>query len=185
MRFATIRNPLKRKQWEEFIETAHGKLREKRIDLRFNTVKVDGSVARATTVLPAVYFAFAQDCSRKWVELELRPRTVNGQRKPQRELYAFLKANLPDRLPALQHRLAWDDEQGNAAKERTSGEDMRIKVYLDESDEHQWIEAMVRLASRTLPFLDRFASSAHRWEKNVAASSFPPLLPTRNGVAGF
>jgi hypothetical protein len=161
MRFSIVRNPLKRKQWEEFIETAHGKLREESIDLRFNTVKVDGSAARATTVLPAVYFAFAQDCARKWVELELRPRTVNGRRQPQRELYAYLRANLLGRMPALHHRLAWDDEKGNAAAERTSGEDMRIKVYLDESDEHQWIEAMVRLASRTLPFLDRFASSAH------------------------
>jgi hypothetical protein len=161
MRFATIRNPLKRKQWEEFIETAHGKLREERIDLRFNTVKVDGSVARATTVLPAVYFAFAQDCARKWVELELRPRTVNGRRQPQRELYAYLRANLLGRLPALSHRLAWGDDQGGAAAEGSPGEDMRIKVYLDETDEHQWIEAMVRLASRTLPFLDRFASAEH------------------------
>ena len=160
MRFATLRNPLKRKQWEEFIEAAHGKLREERIDLRFNTVKVDGSAARATTVLPAVYFAFAQDCARKWVELELRPRTVNGQRQPQRELYAYLRANLLGRLPALPHRLAWDDEQDVAATDPAS-EDMRIKVNLDESDEHQWIEAMVRLASRALPFLDRFAASAH------------------------
>lgn len=161
MRFATIRNPLKRKQWEEFIETAHGKLREERIDLRFNTVKVDGSAARATTVLPAVYFAFAQDCARKWVELELRPRTVNGRRLPQRELYAYLRANLLGRLPALPHMLAWADGQDQAVQAHDSGQDMRIKVYLDESDEHQWIEAMVRLASRTLPFLDRFAASAH------------------------
>ena len=161
MRFSIVRNPLKRKQWEEFIETAHGKLREESIDLRFNTVKIDGSAARATTVLPAVYFAFAQDCARKWVELELRPRTVNGQRQPQRELYAYLRMNLPGRLPALPHRLTWDDEQGSASADPASSEDMRIKVYLDESDEHQWIEAMVRLASRALPFLDRFASSAH------------------------
>lgn len=161
MRFATIRNPLKRKQWEDFIETAHGKLREEQIDLRFRTVKFDGSAARAATVLPAVYFAFAQDCVRKWVELELKPRTVDGQRKPQRELYSYLKANLLGRLPALQHRLAWDDEKGDAAMERTCSEDMRIKVYLDDSDEHQWIEAMVSLASRTLPFLDSFAASSH------------------------
>lgn len=161
MRFSIVKNPLKRRQWEEFIETAHGKLREERIDLRFNTVKFDGSAARATTVLPAVYFAFAQDCARKWVELELKPRTVDGHRQPQRELYAYLKANLFGRLPASPNRLAWDDEKGGVAIEPASGEDMRIKVYLDETDERQWIEAMVRLASRTLPFLDRFASSAH------------------------
>jgi hypothetical protein len=156
MRLTNIRNPLKRQQWEEFIEIAHGKLRQENIDLRFRTVKYDGSAAKASTVLPAVYFAFAQDCTRKWVELELKPRTVNGERKPQRELYAFLKANLRGRIPVLQHRLAWDEEEPTISLERVTGDDMRIKVYLDESDEHQWIEAMVLLASRALPFLNRF-----------------------------
>ena len=106
MRLTHIRNPLKRRQWEEFIETAHGKLRAENIDLRFRTVKNDGSAARASTVLPAVYFAFGQDWGRKWVELELRPRTVGGARRPQKELYAFLKSNLCGRIPVFQHRLS-------------------------------------------------------------------------------
>jgi len=49
MRLTHIRNPLKRRQWEEFIESAHGKLRAENIDLRFRTVKGDGSAARAST----------------------------------------------------------------------------------------------------------------------------------------
>jgi len=160
MRFATIRNPLMRKQWEEFIETAHGKLRAENIDLRFRTVKNDGSAARASTVLPAVYFTFAQDLGRKWVELELRPRTVAGERRPQKELYSFLKANLRGRL-SLPHRLTWIDEDCPASAALAPGDEMRIKVFLDNSDEHKWIEAMVRLARRTLPFLDRFGSASH------------------------
>jgi len=155
MRLTHIRNPLKRRQWEEFIETAHGKLRAENIDLRFRTVKNDGSAARASTVLPAVYFTFGRDLGRKWVELELRPRTVGGERQPQKELYSFLKANLRGRL-SLPHRLTWIDERCPASAEHTPGDEMRIKVYLDDSDEHQWIEAMVRLARRTLPVLNRF-----------------------------
>lgn len=161
MRLTHVRNPLKRRQWEEFIETAHGKLRAENIDLRFRTVKNDGSAARASTVLPAVYFTFAQDWGRKWVELELRPRTVDGERRPQRELYSFLKANLRGRLSTLPHRLTWIGGECPVAAEHAPGDEMRIKVYLDESDEHQWIEAMVRLARRTLPFLDRFGSASH------------------------
>ncbi|KGO33740.1 hypothetical protein JT06_12340 [Desulfobulbus sp. Tol-SR] len=160
MRLTHIRNPLKRRQWEEFIESAHGKLRAENIDLRFRTVKGDGSAARASTVLPAVYFAFAQDWGRKWVELELRPRTVDGERRPQKELYSFLQANLRGRL-SLPHRLTWIDEGGPASVEQAPGDEMRIKVYLDDFDEHRWIEAMVRLARRTLPFLDRFDSLSH------------------------
>lgn len=156
-----IRNPLKRRQWEEFIETAHGKLREENIDLRFKTVKCDGSAAKASTVLPAVYFSFVQDCVRKWVELEIKPRTVFGERKPQRELYSFLKANLRGRIPALHHRLTWTNEECSIMAEHVIGDEMRIKVYLDGSDEHQWIEAMVHLANRTLPFLIRFQEPSH------------------------
>jgi len=160
MRLTHIHNPLKRRQWEEFIETAHGKLRAENIDLRFNTVKFDGSAARASTVLPAVYFTFGRDWGRKWVELELRPRTVDGERRPQKELYSFLKANLRGRIPVFQHRLAWDGETA-ASMACGAGDGMRIKVYLDQSDEHQLIDAMVVLARRILPFLNQFQIAWH------------------------
>jgi len=160
MRLTHIRNPLKRRQWEEFIETAHGKLRAENIDLRFNTVKCDGSAARASTVLPAVYFTFGRDWGRKWVELELRPRTVGGARRPQKDLYAFLKSNLCGRISVYQHRLAWDEEAEVSMKSGI-GDGMRIKVYLDQSDEHQWIDAMVVLARRILPFLNQFQTAWH------------------------
>ncbi len=158
MTFTTIRNPLKRKQWEDFLETAHWKMREQQIDLRFRTVKFDGSSAKASTVLPAVYFAFTQDCARKWVELELKTRTVNGERKPQRELYTFLKTNLLGRKPALYHRLTWDNDDTAASAQSASVDNLRIKVYLNDLDESQWIDAMVRLATHLLPFLNRFQS---------------------------
>lgn len=158
MRFNTVQNPLKRKQWEEFIENAHWKMREQKIDLRFTTVKCDGSSARASTVLPSVYFAFAQDYRRKWVELAIKPRTINGERKPQRELYSFLKTNLLGRMPELCNQLLWDEGLSAVSVKKTTTEDLRIKVSLDESDEGKWIEAMVRLAAHCLPFLNRFQS---------------------------
>ena len=153
MKFQAIRNPAKRRQWEEFIETAHWKLREQDLDLKFRTVKSDGSYAKASTVMPAVYFTFAQDLAKKWVELELKPRIINGERKPQRELYAFLRENLKDRIP---HRLTWNDEDKTSSSKGMVGDDIKIKVYLNDTDESQWIEAMIRLAKQFLPFLNRF-----------------------------
>lgn len=161
MRFETIRNPVKRRQWEEFIETAHWKLREQKLDLKFRTVKPDGSYAKASTVLPAVYFAFAQDFARKWVELEIKPRTINGERKPQLELYSFLKENLRGRKLSLSHRLTWGDEDSTSSPKENSCDDLKIKVYLNDLDENQWIEAMVRLVYHFLPFLTRFESRFH------------------------
>ena len=156
MRFQAIRNPLKRQQWEEFIETAHWKLREQDLDLKFRTVKSDGSYAKASTVMPAVYFTFAQDFAKKWVELELKPRIIDGERKPQEELYAFLRENLRDRILSVPHRLTWDDEDKTSASKGMVGDDLKIKVYLNDIDESQWIEAMIRLAKQFLPFLNRF-----------------------------
>lgn len=158
MRFKTIRNPMKRRQWEEFIETAHWKLREQQLDLKFRTIKPDGSYAKASTVLPAVYFSFAQDFAKKWVELELKPRIVKGERKPQKELYSFLRENLRDRLLSLPHRLTWDDEEKTSSPKGMISDDIKIKVYLNDIDETQWIEAMIRLANHFLPFLNRFQS---------------------------
>ena len=156
MRFQAIRNPLKRRQWEEFIETAHWKLREQDLDLKFRTVKSDGSYAQASTVMPAVYFTFAQDFAKKWVELELKPRIIDGERKPQEELYAFLRENLRDRILSVPHRLTWNDEDKTSASKEMVGDDLKIKVYLNDIDESQWIEAMIRLAKQFLPFLNRF-----------------------------
>ena len=158
MRFETIRNPIKRRQWEEFIETAHWKLREQNLDLKFRTVKSDGSYAKASTVLPAVYFAFAQDFAKKWVELELKPRVINGERKTQEELYAFLKENLRDRILSVPHHLTWNDEDKKSTPKGMVGDDLKIKVFLNDIDENQWIEAMIRLAKHFLPFLNRFQS---------------------------
>lgn len=157
MRFTTIRNPLKRRQWEQFIETAHWKLRQQQLDLTFRTIKPDGSSAKASTVLPAVYFAFAQDFAKKWVEVELKPRIVKGERKPQKELYSFLRENLRDGILSLPQRLTWQDEEETSSPEETS-EDMKIRLYLNDSDENQWIEAMIRLANHFLPCLNRFES---------------------------
>lgn len=156
MRFHAIRNPLKRRQWEEFIETAHSKLREQDLDLKFRTVKSDGSYAKASTVLPAVHFMFAQDFAKKWVELELKPRIIDGERKPQKELYAFLRENLKDRILSVPHRLTWNDEDKTSSSKETVADDLKIKVYLNDIDESQWIEAMIRLAKQFLPFLNRF-----------------------------
>lgn len=156
MRFQSISNPVKRRQWEEFIETAHWKLREQDLDLKFRTVKSDGSYAKASTVMPAVYFTFAQDLAKKWVELELKPRIINGERKPQRELYAFLRENLRGRMLSVPHRLTWNDEEIKPSAKETADDGLKIKVYLNDIDESQWIEAMIRLAKQFLPFLDRF-----------------------------
>ena len=161
MKFQTISNPVKRRQWEEFIETAHWRLREQDLDLRFRTVKADGSYAKASTVLPAVHFMFGRDFAKKWVELELKPRIVNGERKPQKELYAFLRENLGGKIISLPHRLTWSDEDKRPASEEMVDEDLRIKVYLNDIDETQWIEAMIRLAKQFLPFLNRFQAQFH------------------------
>ena len=75
----TIKDPSLRKNWKKFIDIAHTKLNDKQIDLLFALFKNDGSYSKAKTKFPGIYFVFAHDSNRTWVELELKAKSIKGE----------------------------------------------------------------------------------------------------------
>jgi hypothetical protein len=151
----TIKDVRIRKNWENFISLAHSKLRERKIDIEFSSFKNDGSYAKAKTEYPAVYFAFAQDTNRTWVELELKARTLKGKRYSQNELYTFLKTNFKNIEGKNSYPITWNEEDLKTSPRNQNGLDIRIKIYLINNDQNSWINAMIYLTNSFNPILKK------------------------------
>jgi hypothetical protein len=152
----TIEDLELRNNWDIFINAAHQKLRENQIALSFSTFKNDGSYSKAKSGLPAVYFVFAQDSSRTWVELELKPRTSKGKRHPQTELYTFLKNSHKQESRRVILPITWIVEDIKSSPRDPDGLDIRIKMYLSNSNSEQRIDAMIQLFKEFYPLLNKY-----------------------------
>ncbi len=141
----------KRNEWEELIEITHEKLKKHHFYLTFSQFKNDGSYAKAKTNLKAVYFAFAQDTTRHWVELELRKRKNSKQDK----LYDFIRINFNRKLHKTSYPITWDKEDVSGTTRRTTSNVIRIKIYINEKNKEEWSEAMIELVNSFLPILNK------------------------------
>lgn len=148
-----IENENNREFWSKFINAAHSELKKAGFSaIYFDEFKNDGSYAKAKTGRTATKWVFAEDLSRRWVELELKPRTSKGDRHSQRELYtAIKKAAHMKGLDSL--NITWDEEDRNAGYRRIDGKDIRIKIYLNNLDDNQWISTMVQFIKNFQPII--------------------------------
>ncbi|MDY0361160.1 MAG: hypothetical protein RBR08_06895 [Desulforegulaceae bacterium] len=153
MGLETINDPILRKNWEKFINLADDRFKKENINLNFNTFKNDGSYSKAKAMLPGVYFAFAQDSRRTWVELELKARTSKGKRYSQDELYTFLKENFRNNGYKTNNKITWNEEDLANSPRNPNGLDKRIKIYLHKPTNEEWIQAMIDLSNIFMQYL--------------------------------
>ena len=148
-----IKNENNREFWRNFISAAHSELKKAGFsEICFDEFKNDGSYAKAKTGRTATKWVFAEDLSRRWVELELKSRLSNGNRHSQRELYNSIKKTAHMRgLHSL--NITWDEEDRNAGYRRIDGKDIRIKIYLKNMDDSQWISTMVLFIKNFQPII--------------------------------
>lgn len=157
MGLETIRDESLRKNWDSFIQKAHKKLQENGINnVTFTTFKYDGAYAKAKTGLPSCYWAFAQDSSRTWVELELKSRVSKGERYSQTDLYKCIKENYRATDKKVTN-ITWDEEDRDRGHRNYDGLDIRLKIYLKDSvsggTSNAWISAMVELIKTFNPII--------------------------------
>jgi hypothetical protein len=90
------------------------------------------------------------------VELELKPRSINGTKYSQNELYSFLKENYRNSNKQHKCKITWNEEDIESSPRNTEGGDIRIKIYLKDSNNQNWVEAMKELAEVFLPILNSY-----------------------------
>jgi hypothetical protein len=153
----TIRDEALRKNWDSFIQKAHKKLQENGINnVTFTTFKYDGAYAKAKTGLPSSYWAFAQDSSRTWVELELKSRVSKGERYSQTDLYECIKEDYRA-FDKKVTNITWDEEDRSRGHRKYNGLDVRIKIYCKGSVRRDissaWISTMVEFIKTFNPII--------------------------------
>jgi len=148
MGFETIKNQIDRENWLKVIDKLHMELKKKGIThIEFSEFKYDGSYGKAKTGLPATKWVLAQSSSNTWVELELKPRKIKGLTCMQHELYQHIKTSYESSMNQLIN-ITWDEKDRTAGYRDRGGNDIRIKVYLNNkysslSKNDIWIETMI------------------------------------------
>jgi len=162
MGLETIRDAIDRKYWGELIEKTHIKLNKSGFtEIKFNTFKDDASYSKAKTGVTSTYWAFAKDSQRTWVELEIKPRTSDGVKTSQTKLYNFIKSEY-DKTTSKIYKITWNDTDLISSPRRLTGQDIRIKIYLDSSagsylkDKDKWIDTMVKFIKILNPIIQRY-----------------------------
>jgi len=158
MGFETIRDKMLQENWKNFTNIAHKKLQDNGIsDIIFSTFKYDGSYGKARTGLPAVYWAFAQDSYRTWVELELKSRISKNERYAQRSLYLCIKEKYNKSSNKIDI-ITWDENDRNSDMRNPAGMDIRIKIYLRDNMgsnlNEEWSATMIKFVKVFKPILD-------------------------------
>ena len=166
MSLEKIKDDFKRNKWKELLYKTHKELNSIGFGhIEFKSGKDDGSYTKAQTGVKGSYWAFAKDKTRTWVELELKPKKIEGQPEKQTELYRFIKSEYK-KEPNEKLKITWDEEDLNnpSSKRRTIGKDIRIKVYLEENtpyleDEKRqsiWVSTMVDFVKSFDPIIKKY-----------------------------
>lgn len=161
MGLTIIKDPITRKEWEQFIAKAHQRLKENQINYDFSISNDKGTYVKAKTGAPASYYAFAQDNERTWVELELKSRTSNKKSYAQTEFYSFLKKNYKKETDT-NFEITWDPEDRNSSPRHSVSKVFRIKIYIKpkiylsnaaDPAHNRWIDAMLQLIKSFSPLV--------------------------------
>lgn len=155
MGFETITDNKKKQEWKVLIEDVHGKLEQQHYSLIFTSFKNDGTYAKAKTKFPGIYFVFGQDSINRWVEIEFKPRTINGEKFQQVEKYNSVKNMFFSNSFGSSNLITWDDEDRANPMRRDSGKDLRIKMYVGKCNEVRWSDYMVEFINVFIPILNR------------------------------
>jgi hypothetical protein len=162
MSLEKIKDDFKRNKWEKLLYKTHKELNSIGFGhIEFKSGKDDGSYTKARTGVTYSSWAFAKDKTRTWVELELKSK--NNEK--QTDLYRFIKSEYK-KEPNEKLKITWDEEDLNnpSSKRRTSGKDIRIKVYLEENtpyleDEKRqsiWVSTMVDFVKSFDPIIKKY-----------------------------
>ncbi|MGV1099913.1 hypothetical protein ACUUL3_10965 [Thiovibrio sp. JS02] len=149
----SVKNLNNRLFWKIFIGKSDCELRNAGIcEITFDEFKNDGSYAKAKTGREGTKWVYAKDSSRRWVELELKAKRLNGAMQSQNELYKIIKKNIQtQKRNSL--KITWDEEDRLSVNRKSDGGDLRIKVYLADFDDKKWISTMVLFIQEMQPML--------------------------------
>lgn len=164
MGFETITDSIEKKQWNEIIKNMHDQLNRIGMNkVQFTVFKNDGSYAKAKSGLPSVYWAFAKDQNRAWVELELKSRTKDKERFPQIGLYEYIKTNYK-KLTDKTTQIIWDEDDRRQNPRKANSLDIRIKIYLEnyifsKNKNEVWLNTMIDLIKKFDPIIQSYKES--------------------------
>lgn len=156
-----IKDPLMRENWRHFINGTHIELKNANIEnIEFSEFKNDGSYAKAKTEITATKWVFAQDSSSSWVELELKPRTLNGIKSPQTIFYQFIKSSYR-KINNPINKITWNEEDLISGHRKQDCQDIRIKIYLSRFEgsnlkNKQWIKTMIEFIKAFNPIIQSY-----------------------------
>jgi hypothetical protein len=153
--------------WTPIVEKTHEALLETGItNIKFDSFKNDDTYVKAKTGTPGVFLAFARRSDDVWIELEIKPRTRQGNKIPQKELYDSLKNHRNFIEKNCGFKITWDEEDRVAGYRRADGGDFRIKSYIPSSSGSVTAYAD-ELASRMVKFIQTLqALSKNEDDKN-------------------
>jgi len=116
--------------WEENINQTHKKLKKIGYNkIIFDKFKDDDSYVKAHAGLPGVYWVFAKDSERIWIELELRSRVSGGERYSQNTLYNCIQKRYSNSKNKIDN-ITWDEEDRQLYRRKSGSKPIRIKIYL-------------------------------------------------------
>ena len=116
--------------WEEIIHQTHKELQKVGLDgINFSQFKYDDSYVKAHAGLPCVYWAFAKDSERTWIELELKARTRRDERYSQNDLYECIEKKYSKAKYKIDG-ITWDSEDRELYRRKSGSKPIRIKIYL-------------------------------------------------------
>ncbi len=143
--------------WYKILTRTYEKLHENDFpEIIFSQIKYDDSYCKAGAGIPAVYWAFAKDSERTWIELELKARTKNREPYPQKNLYSCIKEGYTDSENIIQG-IVWDEDDRHHPRMENSHV-FRIKVYLHDiyflGQTEEWANAMVKFIQVFSPILN-------------------------------
>jgi hypothetical protein len=166
MSLEKVENILTKNKWEKLLNKIHKELNSmgfEQIEFKSKKIGLSASYAKARTGVTYSSWAFAKDKTRTWVELELKPKKIEGQPEKQTDLYRFIKSEYK-KEPNQNLKITWNKEDLNTSKRKASGNDIRIKVYLeenidylkDEKRQSEWISTMLSFVKSFDPIIKKY-----------------------------
>lgn len=162
MSLEKVENILTKNKWEKLLNKIHKELNSmgfEQIEFKSKKIGSSASYSKARTGVTYSSWAFAKDKTRTWVELELKSK--NNEK--QTDLYRFIKSEYK-KEPNQNLKITWNEEDLNTSKRKASGNDIRIKVYLeenidylkDEKRQSEWISTMIYFVKSLDPIIKKY-----------------------------
>ena len=119
--------------WSSIAKKTCKELSDKGVELQFTQSNEKDTYVKAKAGPSRMNWGFAisNSSDRLWVELEILPRTRQGQSAPQKEVYQQIKNKSKEIETKFGHNITWDEEDRFGVAMKVDRSVFRIKSYID------------------------------------------------------